>query len=101
MWIFFHGVKSALETNITSKENLPDVLKVKVHRNSIASITHSPLMDLYPVGTQVDIYYNPEKPKVSYVQRYVGFPMIFAFWIPLIAGIILLISGLSLYLDWK
>ncbi len=30
----------------------------------------------------------------SFVQRYVGFPMIFAFWIPLIAGIILLISGL-------
>lgn len=60
---------SVVESNLHTREDLPDVLEVTVHKNSMASFTESPLLKLYPIGSSVDVYYNPKKPKVAYVQR--------------------------------
>ena len=30
----------------------------------------SPLLELYPIGSKVDVFYNPRKPKMAYVQRF-------------------------------
>lgn len=77
-----------VESNIVSREDLPDVAKIYVKRNSFVSIEETPLFKLYPVGSCADVYYDPNKPKVAYVQRYEGSMLLFSFWIPLIAGIL-------------
>lgn len=92
----FNKVVSEVEYNIKSKEDLPYIAVLNVERNSFANaITNkSPMVDLYPVGSTVDVYYSSKRPKTAYVQRYVGYPKIFSFWIPLIAGILCLIGSL-------
>ena len=60
------------ETNLTTREALPTKLRVRVHRNSLASVGTSPLAELYPMGSTVDVYYNPAKPKEAFVQRFEG-----------------------------
>ena len=59
------------ESNLTSRDDLPDVLKVKYHTNAMAKIAKSPLLDLYPIGLDdVNVYYNPSNPKEAYVERF-------------------------------
>ncbi len=60
------------ETNLTTREELPKSLRIKEYRNSIASAAVSPLAQLYPVGSLVDVYYNPRRPKEAFVQRFEG-----------------------------
>lgn len=84
------------ESNIQGSEPLPDVLKVSRKSNSFVSMTHSPLMERYPVGGTVDVYYDPRKPKRAYVERYAGTMQFFSFWLPMVFGILLLC--LSIYL---
>lgn len=67
----FNKVESSIESNLTTREELPQTLKMTIRRNGLVSFTKSPLQDLYPVGSDVDVYYNPSNPKMSYVQRYV------------------------------
>lgn len=85
--------------NLTTREELPDVLVRKQRRssfgNSRAEITKTSLPELYPVGSQADVYYDPNKPKRAYVQRYVAPPAIFSFWIPLIGGIAAAAGGIA------
>lgn len=64
--------KAEIETNLTTRENLPLHLNVKIRKNSFVNIENSPLFQLYPVGSEADIFYNPEKPKEAFVQRYEG-----------------------------
>jgi len=59
------------ETNLTSRDNLPDKLIVGIKKNSFASIMQSPLKDLYPIGQKVNVYYNENNPKEAYIDRYV------------------------------
>lgn len=83
------------QTNIRPNEPLPDVIKINRKSNSFASVGFSPLMNRYPIGAPAYVYYDPRKPKVAYVERYAGTMLVFSFWIPLIAGIIL--TGLGIF----
>lgn len=88
----FNNVKSEIESNLTTRDNLPEVLKLNIKENAIISITKSPLFDLYPIGSEVEVYYNPNKPKMAYVQRFVK-----PIWILnacLFIGILFLVLGL-------
>lgn len=83
---------SSVETNLTTRENLPDVLKIHI-KNS--SYIENPLLSLYPIGSDVEVYYNPNKPRMSYVQRVVK-----PYWllkILLFLSIVLLIFSLYLF----
>lgn len=60
------------ESNLTTRENLPKKLQVKMYKNSFASGTLSPLSKLYPIDSKVDVYYNQRKPKEAFVQRHEG-----------------------------
>lgn len=89
----FNNAESEIESNLTTRDNLPETLKLNIKKNTIVSITKSPLFKLYPIGSEVEVYYNPNKPKMSYVQRFIK-----PIWIlnaSLFIGIILLV--LSLY----
>ena len=48
---------------------IPQVLRYKIYRNSFISLTKSPLEEYFPVGSRVAVYYDPKKPKHSYVER--------------------------------
>lgn len=68
----FGNPVTEIDSNLTTRENLPDDLRVTSRGNSFVKIKKSPLMDLFPVGSEVDVYYNPRKPKDAYVHRYVA-----------------------------
>ena len=68
----FQNPKARYETNLTSREELPRKLRIKVYRNSLASVEVSPLAKLYPLGSLVDVWYTPDKPKEAFVQRFEG-----------------------------
>lgn len=95
----FNKVVSETKYNIKSKEDLPDVAVLNVESNPFASvvINKSPMVDLYPVDSKVDVYYSSKRPKTAYVQRYVGYPKIFSFWVPLIIGILCVIGSLACF----
>ena len=48
---------------------IPQILRYKIYRNSFISLTKSPLMERFPIGGKVTVYYDPKKPKHSYVER--------------------------------
>ena len=48
---------------------IPQVLRYQIRRNSFISVTKSPLMERFPIGGKVSVYYDPNKPKCSYVER--------------------------------
>ncbi|WP_249030085.1 DUF3592 domain-containing protein [Tannockella kyphosi] len=65
-------IETAFESNLTSKDNLPLYVHTKIYKNSIACKTCSPILELFPIGSDVDVYYNPNKPKEAYVHRFEG-----------------------------
>lgn len=93
------GLRVKQTSNLNTREDLPDVLVRKQIRSSFgngqAERNQTFLPQLYPVGSQAEVYYDPDKPKRSYVQRHVSPPVIFSIWIPLIASIVCI--GLSVY----
>lgn len=65
-----------VKSNIDTRENLPRVIKgpyVKsphlIEPSNESLYEGTALSRLYPIGSDVDIYYDPNKPEVSYVQR--------------------------------
>lgn len=66
----FGSPVTEFESNLTTKDDLPDTLVINSRGNAFVTVTKSPLMKLFPVGTKVTVYYNPNKPKESYVIRY-------------------------------
>lgn len=92
----FSNVETQIkQTNLNTREDLPDVLKVSMVRNSVNSITYSPLLELYPIGSTATVYYNPDKPKMAYVQRYVALNK---WWLHLILAGGIIFTAIALYL---
>lgn len=89
----FGSPEAQVETNLTTRENLPLRLKVKMQRNSFVSGYQSPLFQLYPLGSAVDVFYNPKKPKEAFVQRYEGVSK-WLFILLLIVSLVLTAGGL-------
>ena len=54
----FHRAKTDITSNLTTREDLPSVLKLNLRQNSLAGLTESPLLELYPIGSEVDVFYN-------------------------------------------
>ena len=48
---------------------IPQILRFQIYRNSFISLTKSPLMERFPIGGKVAVYYDPNKPKHAYVER--------------------------------
>lgn len=92
---FKQGIESEVTSNITTRENLPDV--IKIHRKSgvIASVYKSPLVQLYPVGSDAPVYYDPDNPKIAFVQRFIAPSKFFLF--ALFLGIIFIPAGIGFF----
>ena len=57
-----------------------------------------PIFELYPIGSSAPVYYNPDKPKMAYVQRCItygiGFKIMFA------SGIIMSVVGIAMFIAY-
>lgn len=89
----FNKIKTQIKSNLTTREELPETLKLNVKRNNLVSYEISPLLDLYPIGSKVFVYYNPLKPKESYVERFLKPSK----WLNLILLLAIILVGLSIY----
>ncbi len=51
-------------------EKLPNSLYMKQSKNSVfGTENHTSFWDRYPIGKMVEVYYNPSKPQIAYVER--------------------------------
>lgn len=66
--------------------------KLRIKNNSAVSINMT-MQEAFPLGSYMNVYYNPDKPKESFVERfapsYIGLVFMFASIIPL-CGIVLI-----------
>ena len=53
-----------------------DVKEDNLVINSNAHISTNALKEHFPVGTELDVFYNPQNPNKSYVMRFVKSPAI-------------------------
>lgn len=90
----FDSPTAQMETNLTTRENLPLHLKVKMRKNSSVNMQESPLFRLYPIGTPADVFYNPKKPKESFVQRYEGASKLLGI---LVFALALVLTGVGIF----
>lgn len=91
----FHRAKTDITSNLTTREDLPSVLKLNLRQNSLAGLTESSLLELYPIGSEVDVFYNPRKPKMAYVQRFAR-PQKVLYTIVLLLGLTFLAAAFSI-----
>ena len=63
------SIVSDVKTDNFENGEIPQVLRYKVKGNSFLSFTKSPLKERFPIGGKVAVYYDPKKPKHSYVER--------------------------------
>lgn len=87
-----HSPETEVETNLTTREDLPDKIYIKTKGNFFITRYTSPLMELYPVGSKVDVYYNPNKPKEAFVQRCLEPNLKWGYILLVISAIILISS---------
>lgn len=81
----FNKVNSEVE-NDAENDNL--IIRSNSH------ISTNALKEHFPVGTELDVYYNPQNPKKSYVMRFVKNPAITVFLITGLAFVVLSFAGL-------
>ena len=68
------------------------VLTITRSSNTLAGVLKNPMEELYPVDSEIDVYYSQENPKLSYVLRYCNKK--WAFWLTFLSGIVVLIIDL-------
>ncbi|MDO5028695.1 MAG: hypothetical protein Q4E36_05460 [Bacillota bacterium] len=64
---FLYTKKTNFHSNLTTKDDLPDFLEL----NTAYESTENPVLKLFPIGSEVDVFYNPNDPKEAYAIRYV------------------------------
>ena len=79
------------ENNIECKED-DQVLIINRSSNAFIGALKNPMSEIYPVESEIDVYYCPENPKISYVLRYCNKK--WAFWLTFLSGILLLLLDL-------
>jgi hypothetical protein len=72
-----------------------DVKEDNLVINSNAHISTNALKEHFPVGTELDVFYNPQNPNKSYVMRFVKSPAIKVLFYTGLLFIVLAFIGLS------
>ena len=82
----FNRIKTEVENDV-KEENL--IINSNVH------ISTNALKEHFPVGTELDVFYNPQNPGKSYVMRYVKNPAVKVLFIIGLAFVVLAFIGLA------
>ena len=72
------------------------VLTINRTSNSFVGIYKNPIKELYPIDSEIDVYYNPENPKLSYVLRYCNKK--WTFWLTFFSGVLVLVIDIIILL---
>lgn len=89
-------VITEVRSNLIPGQPLPKVLRLNTRGNSLASAMHSPLAEFYPVGGSARVFFNPNRPKESFVERWPGTEKLLL-WV-MIPTIVVLVAALSFIL---
>ncbi len=79
-------------SNLSTEGELPQVVKTTKDQSAAQQI----MRERYPAGKQVDVFYDPEKPKRCYVERYAVPPKVWSIYMPTGLGIIFTLVALIL-----
>lgn len=71
----YRTYKIITKTSPISKNNMEykeenQVLTINRTINSFVGVYKNPIESLYPIDSDIDVYYDPKNPKLSYVLRY-------------------------------
>lgn len=95
--IISSSVSSPLHENQSRCWEEGQYLHIRRTSNSFVGVHPNPIADLYPLNSEIDVYYDPNHPKLSYVLRYCN--MKWVFWLMFLSGVgLLLINVLVLVL---
>lgn len=75
---------------IECKEDEKGYLIIERTNNSFINFSKNPIEDLYPIGTELDVYYSETNPKVSFVLRNIGKNK-WKFWLCFISAVFMMI----------
>ncbi len=84
------------ENDMEFSEDEKQRLLVKYNVNSIITIHKNPMRILYPIDSEVDVFYDPNNPKLAYVLRYCNRKSMF--WLMFIGGLATLLTDISILL---
>lgn len=68
---------SSISKNEIEYTEEKQILKINRTSNSFVGIYRNPIEKLYPLNSEIDVYYDPSNPKISYVLRYCNKKWIF------------------------
>lgn len=86
------NITSPLSDNrvIECKEDENGYLIIKRTNNSVIKFSKNPIEELYPIGTELDVYYCETNPKISFVLRNIGNNKL-KFWLCFLSAIFMMI----------
>lgn len=89
---------SPLESNseVEYKEDEKQRLIIKQKVNSFIRIYKNPMEKIYPIGSEIDVYYDESNPKLAYVLRYINRK--WAFWLIFLSGLFILVLDIIIQL---
>ena len=92
-------VRAVFQARLDGRASAYELRKAGFLANKLLSLIHI-LREIFPKGSVMTVYYNPEKPEKAFVERYTGFDRIFRLLIIIfsIIGFVLIavILGISL-----
>ncbi len=95
-WYVTKTRKSLLEQNTMEFDVKGQVLYTNRRVNAAVGIYRNPIRELYPLSKELDVYYDPNNPKLAYVLRYCNKK--FMFYSLLFAAIGILVVDLLILL---
>lgn len=87
---------SPAQRNTMEYQEKHQVFTVNRTVNSFAGSSRNPMENLYPLNSEIDVYYDPNNPKLSYVLRYCNQKWIF--WLMFLCGLLVLILDILILL---
>ena len=89
---------SPLESNseVEYKEDEKQRLIIKQKVNSFIRIYKNPMEKIYPIGSEIDVYYDESNPRLAYVLRYCNRK--WAFWLIFLSALFILVLDIAIQL---
>ncbi len=85
-------MKSPMNKSQEAYKEENQILTINRCANSFVDVRSHLMAHLYPVGTELDVFYDPQKPKLAYVLRYCNKK--WAFYVGFFSGMAILIIDL-------
>ena len=93
----YKAYKTITKTSLSNKNDMEyeennQVLKINRTVNSVFSTFSNPIEELYPINSEIDVYYDSNNPKLAYVLRYCNKKWLF--YLTFCAGLLTLMIDL-------